>query len=146
MKMKVLDVVTMAGNDHRVTLENDEVKIDIQFKSYEAFAEVDFKPGDEIENLLGASSGSGPDAHLLDLKDEQIKKLQDQLQTLTAGIATENDLNLNTVKAANLKIKNLSEELQSEKANNADAVSRVKAQEAEIAELKTLLNSINPNP
>jgi len=60
MKMKVLDVVTMAGNDHRVSLENDEVKIDIQFKSYEAFSEVDFKPGDEIDNPFEGAKSSAP--------------------------------------------------------------------------------------
>jgi len=139
MKMKVLDVVTMAGNDHRVSLENDDLKIDIQFKSYEAFAEVDFKRGDEIENLFQPSAAPGSDAE----KDALISALREDLQSTQA----------NHTDAAN-RVKELESVIVGTQTSNAFTIlemtnqhkGAIERKDAEITELKNQLKSINPAP
>lgn len=59
MKVKVTDVVTMAWNDHRISLSNDDVKVEIictnTIKSKNPLLKL--KKGDEVE-LFGKEKKS----------------------------------------------------------------------------------------
>jgi hypothetical protein len=56
MKFKVTNVVTMAWNDHRITLENDQAQIDITVKStIDGNPLLDIQRDDEIDLELSAS-------------------------------------------------------------------------------------------
>jgi len=59
MKLKVNDVVTMAWNDHRISAENEDVKIDITVKStIKKNSLLDLKKGDKVEFQIGDGAES----------------------------------------------------------------------------------------
>ena len=139
MKLKVIDVVTMAHNDHRITAENDDLKIQITLKNtiHPEHNLMDIEKGDELSDLFGMDNDSGA-SERIELLGNRVDELTNYLNDATAKNASLEE-KLNQASNAYKKLEGVNSDLEE---RFGSLINEKKALKEKVEELENQLQNM----